>query len=151
MPTAINSVVMDILKKKGTEVFSAVKTETALEALQKMNEKGVGCLVVYDGDKLVGIVTERDYIRKVSLSQADPAKLTVEKIMTPKVIYVCDDEKVADCMAIMTEKRIRHLPVMCDNNLIGLVSIGDLIKQVSSEQHSTIKYLEEYITGSYPA
>lgn len=150
MPT-VNSTVMDILKKKGMEVHSAVKTDSALTALSKMNEKGVGCLVVFEGDKIAGIITERDFTRKVSIPGKDPESIKVETIMSPKVVYVCDDEKVADCMAVMTEKRIRHLPVMGDGKLIGLVSIGDLIKQVSDEQHATIKYLEDYITGNYPA
>ena len=146
-----DSVVMDILKKKGTNVETARKTDSAMDALKKMNDKGVGCLVVFEKEKIAGIITERDYTRKVAIPGEDPASLNVENIMTSKVIYVCDDEKVDNCMAIMTEQRIRHLPVVCDDKLIGLVSIGDLIKQFSHDQRATIKYLEDYITGSYPA
>lgn len=145
------STVADILGIKGYEVHTIDKSATVYETVATMTEKGVGCLVVTEGGKTVGVVTERDYLRKVIIQGRSAKTTPVTDIMTVKVICVGPEFTVEECMAIMTEKRIRHLPVIENSRLHGLVSVGDLIKQVSHDQKVTIKYLTDYITDRYPA
>lgn len=147
----INSRVSDILKRKGNVVHTIETGTTVYDAISKMADNSVGCLVVMAGDQIAGIVTERDYLRKVALLGRSSKTTPVTEIMTHGIIYVSPDDTVEQCMAIMTEKRIRHLPVIVNEHLYGLVSIGDLIKQLSRDQRATIKYLTEYIVGKYPA
>ncbi|MDX1527750.1 MAG: CBS domain-containing protein, partial [Gammaproteobacteria bacterium] len=112
-----------------------------------MAEKGIGALVVLDGDKLVGIVSERDYARKVVLKERASKQTPVGDIMTKDVLYARPDHTVEECLALMTDKRIRHLPVMDGDKLIGMVSIGDLVKAIIAEQKHVIEQLEHYISG----
>ena len=143
--------VSDILKAKGPEVYTVDCSETAYNAVSKMTDKSVGALVVCDGEKICGIVSERDCLRKVTLKDLDPRKTKVEEIMTSKVIIAEPGFTVDECMAIMTEKRIRHLPIVAGKEMVGIVSIGDLVKHTSKVQQAHIEYLTDFITGKYPA
>ena len=138
--------VEQILDAKGSDVWSITPDASVLEAIKLMAEKEVGALLVMTGKKPVGIVSERDYARKVILkgrSQETP----IQDIMTTHVVYVSPDQSIEECMALMTEKRIRHLPVMDGGRLRGMLSIGDLVKTVIAEQKLVIKELERYISG----
>ena len=139
--------VRDILEVKGHDVWRVPFEATVFDALQLMAEKEVGALVVVDGPKPVGIISERDYARKVILyGRASPTTL-VKEIMTSHVVYTHPDQPIEECMAIMTDKRIRHLPVMDEGKLVGIISIGDLVKTIIADQKFTIEQLERYITG----
>jgi CBS domain-containing protein len=139
--------VRDILKVKGTEVWCVDAEATVLEALQRMAEKEVGALMVMDGARLVGIITERDYARKVFLhGRASPTTL-VKEIMSSHVVYTHLDQPIEECMALMTEKRTRHLPVIEEEKVIGIISIGDLVKSIISDQQFMIEQLVRYISG----
>lgn len=128
-------------------VLSIAPEARVYDALQVMADKNIGALLVLDGGRLAGIITERDYARKVILKGKSSLDTPVREIMTEKVLCVHASETVETCMALITEKRIRHLPVMEGDKLIGVVSIGDLVKEVISEQARTIKQLESYIHG----
>ena len=117
------------------------------EALKTMAEKNVGALVVLDANTVVGIMSERDYARKVILHGRSSKEIRVREIMTSEVYYVRPDQDIQDCMSQMTEKRVRHLPAMENDQLVGIVSIGDVVKALIAEHESTIKHLEDYITG----
>lgn len=132
-------------KAKGREVFSVAPDALVFGALKLMAEKDVGALVVIEGGRLAGIISERDYARKVILHGKSSHDIRVREIMTGKVFTVHPGQTVADCMALMTDKRIRHLPVTEGERLIGLLSIGDLVKEVIADQEQTIKQLESYI------
>lgn len=134
-----------LLQAKGTEVFSVAPGARVFDALKLMADKNIGALVVLDGGRLAGILTERDYARKVILHGKSSHDIPVREIMTEKVVTVHPGQTIEDCMALMTEKRVRHLPVMDGERLIGLLSIGDLVKEVIAEQEQTIKQLESYI------
>lgn len=139
--------VKTILLNKGYNVWSISPDAKIFEALELMAEKQIGALLVMEGDKVAGIITERDYARKVILTGKSSKETPVCEIMTSKLICVTQDENVEDCMTIMTNKRIRHLPVMNENKLIGLISIGDIVKSIISEQGLLINHLTNYITG----
>jgi CBS domain-containing protein len=132
-------------KAKGREIFTIAPDALVFEALMLMAEKDVGALVVLEGGRLAGIISERDYARKVILHGKSSHDIRVREIMTSKVITVHPRQSVAECMALMTERRIRHLPVTEGERLIGLLSIGDLVKEVIADQEQTIKQLESYI------
>lgn len=134
-----------LLSAKGNQVFSIRPDAKVIEALQLMAQKDIGALVVIDGDKLVGIMSERDYARKVILHGKSSQDVTVRDIMTREVITVDPAQTVEQCMALVTQKRIRHLPVCEGDKLLGVLSIGDLVKEVIAEQEQTIKQLESYI------
>lgn len=136
-----------LLEAKGNEVWSISPEFTVFEALQMMAEKEVGALVVLDGEKLVGVFSERDYARKVALKERSSRNSPVRDMMTAEVICVSPDGTVDDCMKLMTAKRVRHLPVMEEEKLVGIVSIGDVVKKVISDQEFTIQELEKYIVG----
>ena len=138
--------IREILDKKGHQIWSVSPDTKIFEALQLMAEKNIGALVVLDGDKLVGIISERDYARKVALKGKTSKETPVRDIMTPKVLYVTPEKTAEDCMALMIEKRIRHLPVYEQDKLIGVVSIGDVVKAVIEEKKIAIEHLENYIT-----
>jgi len=139
--------VSDILAKKGTEVLSISPAVTVIDAVKAMAQQKVGALLVLEAGKLRGIVSEQDYTRKVILTCLNAEQLLVQDIMTRQVVVTRPDQPVQEVMAIMTERRIRHLPVMHHGELVGLVSIGDLVKEIISEQQFIIAQLEHYIQG----
>ncbi len=139
--------VHDILKHKGNEVWSVKPDDTIFNSLKVMADKEVGALLVLDGDKLVGIVTERDYARRVILEGKSSQSSSVSEIMTSQVLCVSPKQTVDECMALMTDKRARHLPVLDDDKVVGVVSIGDLVKATIDEQQVLIDHLQHYISG----
>ena len=139
--------VRDILDVKGHNVWRVPFEATVFDALRLMAEKEIGALVVVDGPKPVGIISERDYARKIILLGRTSSTTLVREIMTSHIVYTHPDQPIEECMAIMTDKRIRHLPVMEEGKLIGIISIGDLVKTIIAEQKFTIEQLEQYITG----
>ena len=140
-----------ILNGKNETVWSVSPETTVFEAIQMMAEKNIGALPVMDGQRLVGIFSERDYTRKVVLRGKSSRETSVREILSPHVQTVSPQESLEDAMRKMTEFRIRHLPVMDGEEMVGLVSIGDLVKWIISAQTATIDHLEGYITGRYPA
>jgi len=132
---------------EGQEIWSVAPTDTVYVAIEKMAKKCVGALVVLDGGKLVGMVSERDYARKVILAGKASKSTSVADIMTSNVIYVEPQETVQECMALMTDKHVRHLPIMDQGALLGLVSIGDLVKAIIAEQQFMIEELQHYVHG----
>lgn len=139
--------VRDILIVKGRDVWTVDLEATVFEALSRMAEKEVGALMVMDGAKLVGIISERDYARKIVLLGRTSPNTLVKEIMTSHVAYTHLDQSIEECMAIMTDKRIRHLPVIEEGKLVGVISIGDLVKSIISDQKFIIEQLERYITS----
>jgi CBS domain-containing protein len=139
--------VRDILEVKGRMVWSVDPGSTVFDALSLMAEKEIGALVVLDEARVAGIISERDYARKVILHGRASPTTRVEEIMTTHVAYTHLDQSIEECMAIVTDKRIRHLPVLQDGNLIGIISIGDLVKAIIADQKFMIEQLERYITG----
>ena len=139
--------VSDILNSKGHEIWAVNPDDTVFDSLQLMAEKEVGALLVMDADKLVGIVTERDYARKVILEGKSSKSSSVTEIMTKQVLCVAPERTIEECMALMTDKRARHLPVLDHKRVIGVVSIGDLVKAMISEQQMLIDQLQHYISG----
>ena len=136
-----------LLDGKGKDVWTIGPDATVYEALQLLAEKNVGALVVSENDKVCGIMSERDYARKIRLLKRDSRNTKVNEIMTSKVRTVTRDETIAECMGSMTEHHIRHLPVVEDDRLVGLVSVGDVVKAVMAEQAFLIQQLEQYISG----
>jgi CBS domain-containing protein len=134
-----------LLDAKGTQVHSIRPDAKLIEALQLMAQKDIGALVVHDGSRIVGILSERDYARKVILHGKSSHDVPVREIMTSDVVTVDPARTVEECMSLMTQRRIRHLPVCENEKLVGLVSIGDLVKEVIAEQEQTIRQLESYI------
>ena len=141
------STIQQILDTKGYTVWSIHPQESVFVAIQQMAEKEVGALVVLEGEAVVGIISERDYARKVVLKGRSSRQTAVRDIMTPDVISVRLDQSIEECMSIVTERRIRHLPVMDSGRLVGIISIGDLVKTIIAEQQFIIKQLEHYISG----
>ncbi|UCH63930.1 MAG: CBS domain-containing protein [Fidelibacterota bacterium] len=137
--------VKDILRSKGNDIWSIAPQATAYEALQIMSEKDVGALLVIDEGKLVGIFSERDYARKVILRSRYSKGILVSDIMTSEISSINPESTVKDCMALMTAEHIRHLPVMSNERLIGIVTIGDVVNQIISDQDQTIQQLERHI------
>ena len=140
--------VNDILKTKSNTTFSITPDTIVYEALEIMVEKNVSALVVLENGKLVGIFTERDYARKVILQGKSSKETQIGEIMTEDLITVSPDSSVDDCMRLMTSRFIRHLPVVADDNLVGIISIGDVVKYIIEEQKFIIENMEHYITGS---
>ena len=134
-----------VLEVKGSQVYSIRPDAKVIEALQLMAQKDIGALLVMEGERLIGIMSERDYARKVILHGRSSQDVPVRDIMTANVITVSPERTVEECMALVTHHRIRHLPVCEDERLIGMVSIGDLVKEVIADQEQTIKQLESYI------
>lgn len=148
--TPISGTVGMVLKRKGSEVWHVSPDQTVYDAIETMAEKAVGALLVMSGGKLAGIISERDYARKVILKGKSSRTTLVKEIMTSPVIVVSPDRSVDECMTIITKNRIRHLPIMENDKVLGVVSIGDLVKWVVSEQEETIEHLQNYITAKYP-
>ncbi|MBC7363488.1 MAG: CBS domain-containing protein [Candidatus Aminicenantes bacterium] len=141
--------VRQILEEKGHQVWTIGPDETVYKALMILAEKDIGALVVVENDQVVGIVSERDYARKVVLKGKTSLDTPVKDIMTPQVYFINPDCTAEECMALMTEKRVRHLPVMENNKLVGVISIGDVVKSIISSQKITIEHLQNYIMGKY--
>ncbi|MEZ5451800.1 MAG: CBS domain-containing protein [Thiothrix sp.] len=139
--------ISQVLARKGSEVYSVAPAASVIEAVKTMAEKRVGALLVLDNGKLKGIISEQDYTRKIVLRDRIAEHLRVDEAMTSPVVCITPEHSIQDGMAIMTDKRIRHLPVMAGGELLGLVSIGDLVKEVISEQQFMIDQLVQYIQG----
>jgi CBS domain-containing protein len=139
--------VADILRSKGTEVHGVSPTATVHDAVVRMVDANVGSLLVVEDGSVIGIVTERDYLRQVALPERRPSTVEVREIMSAPVVAVTSDSSIEECMHLMTERRLRHLPVVDEGSLVGIVSIGDLVKARSAEQTSHIQVLHEYITA----
>ena len=141
--------IAQLLNTKGNQIWSVEPKATIFEALEIMSEKEIGALLVMEDGKLTGIFSERDYARKVILKGKSSKETQVGELMTKKVFYMDPQKTINDCMAMMTAKRIRHVPVIKDNQVMGIVTIGDVVNQIISEQEVTINHLENYITGSH--
>jgi CBS domain-containing protein len=143
----LTTTVAQILAQKGTAVFSVPPDMPVLEALAVMAEKNVGALLVVEADRVVGILSERDYARKVMLLGRSSRETPVREIMSERVLFVGPEQTAEECMAVMSDKHVRHLPVLGDGRPIGVISIGDVVKAVIAEQHFAIQQLENYISG----
>ena len=141
--------IAQLLNTKGDQIWSVEPKATIFKALEIMSEKKIGALLVMEDGKLTGIFSERDYARKVILKGKSSKETPVGELMTKKVFYMDPQKTINDCMAMMTAKRIRHVPVIEDNQVVGIVTIGDVVNQIISEQEVTINHLENYITGSH--
>ena len=139
--------VRDILSRKGTEVVSVPPTATVLEAARRMNERSIGGVVVLADGMLAGIFTERDVLRRVVVPERPPGGTTVAEVMTTPVTTCSSSTRIEECAALMTDRRIRHAPVVEDGALVGMISIGDLVKFISKKQSFQIQYLTDYITA----
>ena len=140
--------VEQLLQVKGSDIWSIAPQATTYNALQIMAEKNVGALLVIEKEKLMGIFSERDYARKVILKDKSSKNTSVGELMTREVFYIDANSTLEESMALMTAKRIRHLPVLKNNRLIGIVTLGDVVRQIISDQQFAIRELEKYITGS---
>jgi CBS domain-containing protein len=147
----VSGTIETILSGKPRDLWSVSPDATVYDAIALMAEKNVGALLVMESGKLVGIVSERDYSRKVMLKGKTSRNSYVREIMTTELTTAHPRETVQECLRFMTEKRIRHLPVMADGELRGVISIGDLVKQVISVQSATLEQLKDYISGGYPS
>ena len=139
--------IRDVLKNKGDSVINISPDATVYSALELMASKNVGALLVMEGKQVVGIISERDYARKVILEGRSSLNTVVQKIMATKILYITQDMSVEEGLALMSDKRCRHLPVLEDNELIGMVSIGDLVNAHVAEKDFMINQLEHYILG----
>jgi len=139
--------VRNLLQNKGSHVWGIEPDVMVIDAIKLMAEKGIGALVVTDGSAVVGVLSERDYARKVLLKGRSSKTTPVRDIMSTNVVFARPEDNVEQCMNVMTDKRVRHLPVMEGGALVGLVSIGDLVKAIITEQQETIEHLENYIRG----
>jgi IMP dehydrogenase len=141
------AIVKDVLSKKGTSVVTLNAEDSVLDAARVMNENGIGGLIVLDGGVMVGVFTERDVLRRVVTEQRDPATTPLRDVMTSPVVYCPPDAKLEELTALMTEKRIRHLPVMDDGELCGLITTGDIMAHEVAEHAFTIEHLYKYVHG----
>jgi len=139
--------VQQLLDRKGDEIISITKDASVFDAIKLMADRGVGSLLVMDGDELKGIVTERDYARKVIIKGRSSESTPVADIMTTDLVTASLTQSVNDCMTLMSERRIRHLPVLVDGKVAGMISIGDLVQAIISDQQEEIEQLESYISG----
>ncbi len=145
----MGATVRQILQSKGGRIWSVGPHATVFDALMLMAEKDIGAVVVVEGGKLVGIFSERDYARKVVLKGRSSKDTLVSELMTPDVFYVHPDQTIEECMALMTKRHIRHLPVLDSDDLVGIITIGDAVKAVIADQEVMISSLENYIRGGY--
>lgn len=137
-----------LLREKGSDFWSVVPGATVFKALELMAAKNIGAVLVMEGEHLVGIFSERDYARKVVLEGKSSKDIPVQQIMTSKVVCVRPEQSIEDCMALMSDKHIRHLPVIEGNRVVGVISVGDVVKAMISEQGFIISQMEHYITGA---
>ena|SRR5579862_748950 len=147
----ITDPVSKILNEKGSQVWSIPPDALVYDAIATLSERNIGALPVTDGGKLVGVISERDYTRKVVLKGRSSKTTTVREVMSPDPVYATPTDSVEDCMRVMTEERVRHLPVVEDGKMIGIISIGDLVNWIILAQGAHIEQLQRYITGEYPA
>ncbi len=145
----MGATVRQILKTKGSDIWSIRPQATVFDALVLMAEKDIGAVVVVEGEQLVGIFSERDYARKVVLKGRTSKETKVSELMTPDVLYVHLDQTIEECMALMTNTHVRHLPVMDGGKLVGMITIGDAVRAVIADQAVMIQSLENYIRGGY--
>ena len=143
--------IRNLLRSKGSEVWWLPPDATVYEAIALMAEKRIGAVLICEEGRPVGIVSERDYARKVILMGRSSRETRVREIMSSPLITVSPDQTVDECMRIMTERRVRHLPVVEGERVVGMISIGDLVKAIISAQAQTIRHLSDYISGKYPA
>ena len=139
--------VQHLLESKGNEIISIEEDASVFDAIKIMADRSVGSLLVMEGEKLSGIVTERDYARKVILQGRSSETTKVAEIMTAELVTATNGQTVNECMTLMTQRRIRHLPVVSEDKVIGLISIGDLVQAIISDQQQEIEQLEQYISG----
>lgn len=139
--------ISEILSHKGNQVWSISPDETVFDAIELMAEKNIGALLVIEYNRLVGILTERDYTRKVALKGKSSKQTAVREILTGELVHVLPDQTIEDCMRLMTDHRVRHLPVLDGDRILGVVSIGDLVNWIITAQSSTIHQLQTYISG----
>ena len=142
-----NSSISEILGHKGSKVWSIAPNATVFEAIQIMADKNVGAVLVTESDKLVGIISERDYTRKVVLKGKSSKTTAVKEILSSQIIHVSPSHTVEECMRLMTAHHVRHLPVLEEEKIVGIISIGDLVNWIISAQHTAISQLQTYITG----
>jgi CBS domain-containing protein len=147
----IDSTIDMLLANKGSDVWAIGPRSTVFEAIQLMAEKNVGALLVTEGGRLLGIISERDYTRKVILKGKSSRETPVMDILSASPVVVSPKDMVVDCMRLMTQKHVRHLPVLDGERIVGVVSIGDLVNWTLSTQSATIDQLQKYISGEYPA
>ena len=147
----LNESVKSVLAKKSQTLWSISPERSVYEAMAIMSEKHIGALVVLSAERLVGIITERDYARKVILRARQSRETEVREIMTTPVLIATPEQTIGQCMYVMSSRQIRYLPVLEADRVIGIVSIGDLVDWIISAQDDTIRHLHNYITGSYPA
>ena len=140
-----------LLDRKGRRVFSIAPEASVYSAIEQMAERGIGALVVLQDGRLAGVFSERDYTRKVILAGRSSRETEVGEIMSTDLVTVTPTDGVNHCLRVMTEHRVRHLPVVADGFVVGVLSIGDLVKQVIAEQEDTIDHLQSYIAGAYPS
>jgi CBS domain-containing protein len=140
-----------LLHHKTSAIWTIAPESTVFDAIKLMADKNIGALPVMSGTRLIGIFTERDYTRKIALQGKTSRQTKVEEILTKDVITVTPDDSVEDCMKLMTEHRVRHLPVMESQSLVGIISIGDLVNYIISTQNAAIEQMEQYIAGGAPA
>jgi CBS domain-containing protein len=143
--------VRDVLRAKGYDIYSISPRARVFEALQLMAELNIGALLVIEAGHLVGIISERDYARKVILKGKSSKEIPISEIMTSELIVVRPTNTVEECMELMTDKRVRHLPVFDGDQLVGVISIGDVVKSIIADKELMIEQLTDYITGKYPA
>lgn len=147
----VTGTVNSILSTKGSAIWSISPDATVFEAIQLMAEKNVGALPVVQNDQLVGIISERDYTRKVILQGKSSKETPVREIMTHRLVTADPDDRVSECMQRITENRVRHLPVLEGNKMVGILSIGDLLAWLIAAQRNAIDNLERYVTGDFPS
>ena len=139
--------IQTLLKKKGYDVWSIAPDASVYEAIHLMAEKSVGALIVMDGPSLVGVISERDYARKIILEGRSSEDTKISEIMSAEVITTGPDNSIEECMKIMTDRRIRHLPVLSGDKVLGVISLGDLVEYIIAEQRFVIEQMERYISG----
>ena len=137
----------DLLREKGTQVYSTSPHATVYDALQLMAEKNIGALIVLEGERIVGMISERDYARKIVLKDKFSRETAVEEIMTRDVVTVSPGKNLEECMELITDHRVRHLPVVEDDHVLGIISIGDVVKGIIDHKEFIIEQLEHYIKG----
>jgi CBS domain-containing protein len=146
----ISGTASSLLQNKRTTVFSVTPDTTVFEAIKIMAHKNIGAVLVMDGDRLVGVMSERDYTRKIALKGKSSKDTPVRDILSAQVISVTPFHPIEDCMKLMTENRIRHLPVVEEGRVVGIISIGDLVNWIISTQSAVLDQMEQYLTGGFP-